>query len=214
MSSEWIYHEIKHHIIHMVYKPRQRLIESQLAKDFGTSRTPIRDALSKLVQEGWVIKVENQGYYVRSFTTSQVHNVYEISVALEELVLQLLVKRGDMSALQHLEQQWRAVPNTWNQTVGLNLLGADEEFHLALAIASGNDELVKYVRQIIDQRRIFHRINFYQKTWAERLISEHLAILGCLFQNDIRQAQQILREHTFRELTTILAVNGIEQLGD
>lgn len=203
MKADAIYRQIKHDIIHQMYQPTERLVEQVLTETFHSSRTPVRDALTKLAHEGWVIKVEHQGYYVRSFTIPQIRDIYQVAAALEVLTVRLVIEQGDREMLESLDRTWHAMPRTWEQTDGLRLLDADEQFHVELAALSRNEELLKLTTHIVDQKRVCRRIDFTDKTWANQLVGEHLSLLERLMAGDEKGALDLVHAHQQYEMDRI-----------
>ena len=81
--NELAYNEIMKRIISREYTPGQRLVDSQLAEDFGISRTPIRDAMRKLTEDGLLINTSARGFYVFRPTAKDVEEIFELSEMIE-----------------------------------------------------------------------------------------------------------------------------------
>lgn len=196
----------------MHLQPGQRLTETQLSEEFGISRTPVREALRKLEQEGWIEKIPNQGYYVRSYTLATLKDIYEVSIALECLAVKLVIEGDRLSDIPELEDKWRGMPRTWEETEGLRMLADDEEFHVRLAEMSENRELHRYISRINDQLRPAKRIDYLRKDWAEGMVADHLTILASIKRKDFNAAQMHLESHIRQGMQTFQSFSSISMI--
>src|SRR3984893_7657787 len=101
---DYAYEEIWKRVIMIGGSEEQRLSDVTLSEQLGMSRTPVRQALERLVQEGLVRSDPRRGFWTRTFTTQDIHEIYDLRGALEVLALRLAAPRlsqGDLKA--HLE---------------------------------------------------------------------------------------------------------------
>ena len=205
-----LYEKIKHQIVHMQLQPNQRITETQLASEYATSRTPVREALSRLERDGWVVKIPHQGYYVRSFTLAEIEEIYEVDVALEQLAVRLAITKGDRDRLDALRKRWQAMPSAWDEVEGLKMLQEEENFHEELAVIGGNSELIRHMCHINDRLRPCRRIDYLKKDWAQSIVADHLAILSLMEQQNVRDAEAVMETHIrsgMELLASLTAVN-------
>ena len=90
-----------------ILEPGERLMEVQLAEELGISRTPVREAIRKLEQEGYVIMMPRRGTYVSDISTNDVKEIFEIRSALESLATGLAARRiepDELETLQNLQK--------------------------------------------------------------------------------------------------------------
>jgi len=88
-----VYERLKSQIIDFTLKPGQKLQDRQLGSQFGVSRTPVREALNRLVQEGFVKQIPGQGYFVKEITIKEIEHLYDIREALEALAAQQAIRK-------------------------------------------------------------------------------------------------------------------------
>jgi DNA-binding GntR family transcriptional regulator len=190
-----IFETIKHRIVHLSYRPHQRLTEIKLSQEFGCSRTPVREALRKLEQEGWVIMIPHQGYYIRSYTVKEVEDLYEVLITLEKMAIRLAILQGDYEILTALNKIWIEKPQSWEETIGLQMISDDEHFHEQIALASGNGELLSHLKKINEKIHIIRRIDYNQRDWAKSIVTDHIAILAHIMDKNVEAAEQVLEQH-------------------
>jgi len=194
LSSE-IFSALKDRIIRWQYPSGYRFTEEALCEEFGVSRSPIREALRMLVENNLVDKAPHKGYSVKQLDLQEIHELYDVRLALETFVIERLAQRG------YPEQEWKTLYQTWKNlrkaamTDSVNFPDKDEEFHETLAIWTGNQTLLQQI-QAIDER--LHFIRMADITSAERLettCEQHLKILDCIKEKNIDCAREALQRN-------------------
>jgi DNA-binding GntR family transcriptional regulator len=193
--NESVYEAIKRQILNNQLRPGHKLGHQELAESLGVSRTPIRESLERLYQEGFVIRVPNRGYYVAEISADEARELYETREALEVYELRRTLARGitpqDLAMLEEINERYR-------QLVGGELtrqrLLVDRDFHLALAGISGNQYLCKTLASIFERLILKRRVDGYHDTGATSY-AEHLALLEGLKNGNVRQAERALSGH-------------------
>jgi len=184
---------LKERIIRWEYSPAHRFTEEELSEEFGVSRSPIREALQMLVENGLVTKEPYRGYMVRQPDLKEIHDLYDVRQALEIFAVEWLATHGMPEA------EWAELQSTW-QDIQQNLPRStadfaenDEAFHEKLAGCTGNQALVQYLHNI-DER--LHFIRMTDITTAARLCAtceQHLQILECVKNGDARCARDAMK---------------------
>ena len=159
---------IRDKIIRCVYKPGEFLVEAELIETIGASRTPIREALNKLEQEGLVDILPKRGIVVRDVTLADINAIYEIRFLVEPAVLKRYACRLPRSLLQDLKERNRKAGQERQRITEYNL---DEDIHRTLMMASGNPFLVDLMDKIYAQN---HRILQQDYEGAARALEVHL----------------------------------------
>jgi DNA-binding GntR family transcriptional regulator len=174
-------------------KPNDRLNEVELAKRFNVSRTPIREALNRLVMEQLLGFEPSVGFYRPKISAQEISDLYELRVILETEGVRLAIHRARDEELTDLAAFWTAAYNSRLLETKDNLIVADEAFHERLVALSHNDELVAALK------RLNARIHFIR--WAdssgegrhEESYLQHLELLDVLRQRDEAKAIKVLR---------------------
>jgi DNA-binding GntR family transcriptional regulator len=194
LSTE-VFAALKERIIHWEYPPAHRFTEEELCEEFGVSRSPVREALQMLVENGLVTKEAYRGYTVRQPDLEEIHDLYDVRLALEFFVVETLALNGMPEA------DWQQQRNAWQNILEhlpqstADFAVADETFHEELAAQTGNRALVQYLRNI-DERLHFVRTN--DITTPERLAEtcqQHLEILNCIKAGEVGQAREAIRQN-------------------
>lgn len=192
LSAE-IFTVLKERIVHWYYPPGHRFTEVGLCSEFGVSRSPIREALQMLVENNLVDKATYKGYSVKQLDLQEIHELYDVRLALETFVTETLAQRGYPQAeWERLYRSWEELQNA-SMAESLDFAVKDEEFHETLAAWTRNQTLVQQIRSI-DER--LHFIRMTDITSPERLqatCEQHLRILDCIRDKNTECAREALR---------------------
>jgi DNA-binding GntR family transcriptional regulator len=190
-----VFSVLKERIIRWQYAPGHRLTEEGLCEEFGVSRSPVREALRMLVENNLVDKAPHRGYNVKQLDLQEIHELYEVRMALEIYVIERLIQRG------YPQKEWDGLRRTWQDlrkaamTASSDFAARDEEFHEMLAAWTGNRTLLQQIRSI-DER--LHFIRMTDITTAERLrntCEQHVRILDCIKNKDLECAREALQRN-------------------
>lgn len=192
-----VYDALRQMAVDFAFKPDQRLNESALAAQLDTSRTPLREALNRLVAEGLLTFQTNRGFFCRSLTPKDILDLYETRVAVECEALRLSCSRASDDEICALEM-WlaEAEPLYLSSEDTLELLTLDEEFHLRLARLSGNNELLRMLASVNDRIRYIRLIDL--KNMCARSGGDpeaHRKIMRALSARDAKGAEVAMRAH-------------------
>jgi DNA-binding GntR family transcriptional regulator len=192
-----IFQELKNDIVTLKARPNQRLTETEISRKFNCSRTPVREALRKLEQEGWIKTIPHQGYYVRSYTALEIDNIFEVRIALERLSVRLAGEQSDHTLIQQLRQDWVSKASNIESpnVVEFDLLKDDTNFHETIARASGNEQLHQYLTKINEQIHMVRQIDINLEDRKSNMIANHIAILDLILNRQLDEAQLAIDVH-------------------
>ncbi len=206
-SAERVLHGLRELILAGELAPGARLGEVELAETLGVSRTPVREALRRLEGDGHIVRGPGGGLSPSAPSVKSMRELYEVRVALEELVARRASSCGERAALEAIERDWheleagrhgaRDVPR------GPDFVHADERFHLALARASGNDVAEALLADLNDRIRILRVHDFTTDDRISATIAEHLEILGCVLAGDPDAAAAFMCAHVQRSALVV-----------
>lgn len=187
---------LKGRIIAWQYPPEHRLTEEGLCREFGVSRSPVREALRVLATNGLVRRTDNRGYAVRQVKLKELEDIYELRLALELFVVEGLAGRGaPAEVLEALRRTWSAVRQRPNEHTGEALAALDAEFHETLAGLIGNLQLLQQLQAINERLLVFRMIDFDKADRVGATCEQHLAILDRIGAGDAAGAREALRRN-------------------
>lgn len=204
---EATYNALKHGLLMGDFAPGRRLGEERLATNLGVSRTPVREALSRLHSEGLVERLSDGGYGPTVIDLHLIRELYEIRFALERCAIQRPTQGGpahDADALRVLRADWSdlEVPAT-DADVGVDFVLMDEDFHERVAASAGNVALVTQLHSINERIRIVRMQDFLTAERVVQTIEQHLAVLDPLLEGELVVAEQRLIGHFAESLAVV-----------
>jgi DNA-binding GntR family transcriptional regulator len=194
LQFERVYQEIKTRIIYGGYHPGAVLSESTLARVHRSSRTPVREALSRLLEEGYVERVPHRGYTAAPLTLAAIENTFEVRRLLEGTAAARAAERAELDQIARLDElaeypQFESTAESYRAR-----LSANTRFHLAVAAASGNGFLVDVVGHCLAQhdRVLSLGVDFALLTGS---VDHHHAIVTAIKQRRPAEARRLMEEH-------------------
>ncbi len=175
--------------------PGERLMEIPLAEELGVSRTPIREAIRKLEQEGFVVMIPRRGTYVADITLKDINQVFEIRSSLEELAASLASERITPDELEELERHLVSINDYMENRDFDKIVAADIAFHEVLYSASRNDRLIEIIHNLREQTFRFRSVSMNQPGRLAKTWEEHRLLVEALADHNPQQARRIARIH-------------------
>lgn len=193
--NERVLSAIRELILSGVIPPRAQLDEQALADRLRISRTPVREAISKLNKEGIVEYRPYKGNFVRSFTVDQVNDLFEVRKVLEGLAIRLAVAKLTDEHLATLRHVLHDIQVALEKGDIAQYSAADRQFHCAIARMSENESLVEMLDRLDMQIRIARRIANRDLETVERTAHERPMIVAAMEQRDTELAGRLLETH-------------------
>jgi DNA-binding GntR family transcriptional regulator len=195
--ADEVYEQLKRDIAEFNLVPGDRFTENELSERLGVSRTPVRQALFRLQQEGYVEVLFRSGWRVLPFDFDQFEQLYDLRMVLETTAVHRLCeddKRVDRALLDELAAFW-LVPTAGRSTDMVEVSQRDEAFHCSLVAAAGNAEMTRVHRDVTDRIRIIRRLDFTKPARIDATYDEHAKILKAIQRKRGDQAAMLLRAH-------------------
>lgn len=211
-NTEQAYRELKRQILANELPAGSQLLELQGAARLGMSRTPVREAMVRLAQEGMVEIRPRHGMRVLPVSPDDMREIYEVLTALESQAAELVARRGLEEA--ELAKLRGAVEAMETALAGNDLEGwseADRRFHALLVEFARNRRLAALVEQISDQAHRARTLTLRLRPKPEQSNREHRALLDAIERRDPATARQVHESH--RRHAGEMLVQLIESLG-
>jgi DNA-binding GntR family transcriptional regulator len=204
--SDKAYQLIRHKIITLELPPLSAIDEQALMEDLRLGRTPIREALQRLVAEGLVISAPRRGMYVAEIGITDLQKIFEMRMMLEGFCARLAAERISSEQLRQMQAVILELEHTPDDD-GKALMDLDERFHHLIYQAADNEFLADTLARLHAlSHRIWHLV-------LERIgdvrgaMEQHVAITAALQEGDGAQAEALLRQHVSdfqREIKAVL----------
>lgn len=184
------------------FVPGQRLIEADLTEQFGISRGPLREAMSRLASDALVVIEPHKGVAVRRFTQEELEELYDVRQAVESLAARLAATRIDrddnQSRLQALMTEMQSLSSSGDV---MAYSSCNDRFHKLIVEISGN----RYLINLIDHLHvpIFRELSLrlMDATTRQESIADHQAISQAIFEGDSVRAEEAMSQHVLRSKT-------------
>jgi GntR family transcriptional regulator, rspAB operon transcriptional repressor len=190
-----VYVHLRDQILNRTIKPSSRLVEAQIAKQIGTSRTPVREALHLLEKDGFIESVPRVGYYVKKLAPDELNEIFEIRLVNEKLACQWAIERMDATGRRALEKNIAKTEAALQKGSPHLFLKYDEEFHEILVKAAGSKHLLDICQQLRRLMLRYRSESLKTERSVKRGLEDHTRILEYLKNKDLAGLESELVAH-------------------
>jgi DNA-binding GntR family transcriptional regulator len=193
--AEQVYATLKAEINDFQLVAGDRFSEVELGNRLGVSRTPVREALFRLRNEGFLDVEPKLGWFVRPIDFDKLEHLYDLRIVLElSSVQRLCARTSEPPELEALKEIW--LVSVADRLTDARQVGAnDEAFHATLVRAAGNPEMARVHWDVTERIRIIRHLDFTRLDRIEATYVEHGKILRAVIQRKADQAQLLLKSH-------------------
>lgn len=199
--AESLYLAVKDMAILFKFKPGERINEVDLARRLGASRTPLREALNRLVAEGFLVLKQGRGFFCRDLKPREMFDLYQFRSILEVAAVRLACEQATEQEVVDLAH---FLDETGPEEGGRNseeLVALDEHFHEKLMELSRNMEMIKTLKNINARIKYFRWVDMDSR--REDTQHEHRTIVEALMERDADLAAHLMNLHITRRLDQI-----------
>jgi DNA-binding GntR family transcriptional regulator len=202
-----IYGAIKQQIIDGRYPPGARITEQQVAAEFNTSRTPVREAMRLLAADGFADFKPNSGTIVRTWTREQVREIFDLRVLIESEVAAeaaLRIQDDEVAQLEKLQDGIEALGNAKGADAMRRLGELNRQFHRVIANASHNERLVGMLASAIEMPIVQQTFRRYTPQQLRRSFGHHRELIDAFKARDAAWARSVMSCHIHSAKNTLL----------
>lgn len=191
--SHMIAEKITQQIMLGELKPGEKIIETDYAEEFGTSRAPIRESLYLLATEGLIERIPRKGAVVKGYNEFEIHDLLEIRIELESLALKRVETFGMneeiFNEMKELVHKMSAIEDK-NEYAYLN-----KEFHTGIIRMSNSSIIQDMYKRLGKPLLTLQRISLHEEEHIRKSIEDHTKIMQLLSEGQFEQARDILAAH-------------------
>lgn len=198
-----VFHTLREAILKGDLKPGERLMELQLAAKLGVSRTPIREAIRMLEQEGLAVTMPRKGAEVARMTLKDMEDVLEIREALDELAVRIACEKITEEQLKKLIAVKEEFETETKSGDLKKIAESDVRFHDIIYEATGNPKLVTMLNNLREQVYRYRVEYIKNPENYPVLIAEHEAIVDGVKNHDAKKARDAMREHVANQAVAV-----------
>jgi GntR family transcriptional regulator of vanillate catabolism len=211
--TENVIARLREAVLDGAYPTGTHLQEVTLATDLRVSRTPIRDALRILANEGLLTYAPNRGYFIRHYSTRDILDAYDVRGTLEGMACRIAAERGLDQAIDSKLSEIVTLSDkvlfgrAWTESQQSEWRRLNTDFHFTINEFTGNQHLIRMTREVrkfprILDGRLYPNSKFYQSVYnrqrRQQSHSEHLAIIDAIRKRQGARAEALMREHVDR----------------
>ncbi|HEY1320422.1 MAG TPA: GntR family transcriptional regulator [Streptosporangiaceae bacterium] len=179
--------------------PGQHLVETELARQLGVSRQPVREALHRLEAEGWVDLRPNQGAFVHVPTEREVDELLDVRELLEVEAARLVARSASKEQVGQLREICQRGEDAVKAGDTERFVALNNEFHAALAAVAGNSVLAELGEIVGRRARWYYRL--VAPAREHDSAAEHLDLLDAIETADVERAAEVASKHIERTRT-------------
>ncbi|MBO4274492.1 FCD domain-containing protein [Microbispora triticiradicis] len=206
LRREQVYGELRRRLMLGEFAIRSRLVEERIAALLEVSRTPVREALVRLLADGLVERGQDGGYYVAQPDLHDLRDLYELRVTLElrgiSRALEPAVRGHDPAVLEPLRDQWRALRDDQPEP-DPQFVVMDEDFHVTMSRASGNAALTSTLASVNARIRAVRMYDFLTADRITLTILQHLEIVEEVLAGRLEDALTAMRRHVGESMDVV-----------
>ena len=192
--ADQVYANVKRALFNFELLPGERFSENQIVERTGASRTPVREALTRLAREGFLSVQIRAGWQVNELDFKLFDQLYELRTILELAAIERLCRQAEPAGIEALQAIWQC-DESERPAQGEVVFSLDEAFHGQLVAATGNTELAHAHTRVIERIRIVRQLDFTHAERIEATYREHAAILHAIARHRADEARRLMQAH-------------------
>ncbi|NEU31440.1 GntR family transcriptional regulator [bacterium LRH843] len=195
-----VYERLKSDILSGKYKPGQHMLEKELCEELEVSRTPIRDALIRLEQEGLVVSKPHKGVYVRKLTQRNIQDYYQTRAVLEGLGAELAARNITSENEKELIRILEEMKQTLKEEKGngyKKIISVNDQFHNYVFQLAGNEVLDKMRKTLAHPIALIRITSWINEARTLEVLKEHEQIINAIIKKDEKKAKEYAEAHIY-----------------
>lgn len=194
-TSDLVFEQLRREIVTGHLKPGQRLVERDLTERYSVSRTPLRDALKRLVAAGLAINIPYRGVIIRQLSHGFARDLYDLRLGTEGIASYLAALRATPAELENLQQIFGCIEQASEAGARDEVLVLNLEFHRAIARATHNALLIDKVDELWTSINLVRASAWHGTSRSHSSSREHRLILDAILARDPEGARHATESH-------------------
>ncbi len=179
-------------------KPGDRIVETELAKNLGTSKSPVREALKTLEVEGIVKLLPRKGFFVRKFDSKSIDDFFDIMFVLETATARMSLRKRDNVICKKLDEFISRMEEKINTKDYETYLVLNDQFHMHFYTLTDNEWAIKISQMLRKQAEMLRSLSLFTKDRFTPSIQEHRAIVAAYKKGDEARLVKAVENHLLR----------------
>lgn len=215
-SAVIIYETLRDEILSLALQPCQLIDDASLAKRFKVSRSPVRDAMVRLVSESLLQTLPNKGTIVAPLRIEEFSQYVDALDLVQRTVSRLAAKFRDSASLKQIHEEQAIFAACVEQNDVLGMIQSNRDFHLSIAKAGNNRYFEQIYRQLLDDGRRSMRLYFksFNDHIPKEMIGHHQLMIDAIEVQNADLAESLAHEHTVEMQQRFLKYLGLQATTD
>jgi len=196
--GDQVFEQLKKMILDGVFRPGNRIIESEVAESIGISRTPVREALHKLEAERLIVRLPKGGYVVKGMSMGEIEEIFDIRVILESFAGYLAAERWNDNEIAPLEDKLEEFEKYLMINDLKELTRLNTEFHELLYALSKSPKLIEMINNLRDEIFLLREILLESMKMGTLSHNDHKEIIKAIKNREAKKVERLLKEHILR----------------
>ncbi|MFT5110762.1 MAG: DNA-binding GntR family transcriptional regulator [Parasphingorhabdus sp.] len=192
--ADEVYQQVLNAIAAGNIDPHKRIVQEWLADQLQVSRTPVREALIRLENEGVLARVGRSGYQIRSIDDEEVQQIYEAREAIECHAVAYLTRAGDQRVVARLRKVIQSLDETSKQNTK-DYFDANQRVHRAFVVETNNPFLLEMFDALWNRSISFYLFSEMVNVDLPESLDDHLLLCDAIENGDDSEAARTMREH-------------------
>ncbi|MBQ6527102.1 MAG: GntR family transcriptional regulator [Clostridia bacterium] len=205
--ADQVFDVIERDILNGTYERGETLTELSLSEQLGVSRTPVREAIRRLVQEH-LLEMTNHGVQVVGVSPSDIQDIYEIRYRLESLAARRVAEHATPEQLAQMKEDLDLQAFYTERNDSENIKEMDSRFHLAIYRACGSAPIQHTLEPLLMRIVKYRKASLAAPDRAVKSLEEHRAIYRAISEHNGDEAERLVKEHIRAASTSILFQGG------
>jgi DNA-binding GntR family transcriptional regulator len=205
-----IFEKLQKAIINKKLEQGEIITEKQISREFGVSRTPVREALYKLTATGLIRIIPNKGFLISKWSIKEIKDVFEIRIVLERMAVELFIKNISQENVERLEEIIRKTEKVVKENNFMKAVKMNDKFHGLIIEKSNNREMFNMMEPLKNKINIFRLISISTPSRLEKSLEEHKRIFNSIAKKDIVNAKRLIEIH-IRKVFEIIEKKLLEE---
>ena len=197
--KEKVYEILKEMIISGKLKYNERIEEDALATSLEVSRTPVREAINKLEQEGWINIVPRRGMFVSNVSLKEINDIFQVRLNLEPIILQMGFSNIPLSECQRLKREFADfLDKNLTKDEAKTLDELDNTLHLLILESCNNNFLQKMMENVYEHNMRLRNQSVQSNDRRNEATKEHINLIDSILDGDLDKALELIKYHNIK----------------
>lgn len=194
--KEKVYEILKEMIISGKLKSNERVEEDVLASSLEVSRTPVREAINKLEQEGWINIIPRRGIFVSNISLKEINDIFQVRINIEPTIIQMAFSNLPLVEFKNLKKKFTSFLNkklTPNDEKELDKL--DNDLHLIILKSCDNNFLIKMMENVYEHNMRLRNQSIQTDERRYNATEEHIELIDAILERDLEKTLEMTKLH-------------------